>query len=191
MSEKLSFKISVMGDSGVGKSSILRRYVLGEFTGVDLATIGMASLKKEIPIRSSKAGREVTLTLNFVDIMGSHSLRELLQRAYFYGTHGVLAICDVTRPETLTGLPEWVEILERTTGKVPMVILANKADLSTEARVDKQRIDQVAAQFNCPAFMTSAKTGENIEEAMKTLLTAIIKKAQEQERKEEAEAAAE
>jgi small GTP-binding protein len=181
MSEKLSFKISVMGDSGVGKSSILRRYVLGEFTGVDLATIGMASLKKEIPIRSSKAGREVTLTLNFVDIMGSHSLRELLQRAYFYGTHGVLAICDVTRPETLTGLPEWVEILERTTGKVPMVILANKADLVEARHVQEGEVAGLAQSLGASYFMTSAKTGQNVEEAFKDLSRAILTLARPEE----------
>ncbi len=176
----LSLKISVMGDTGVGKSSILRRFVQGDFDERPVATIGVTILVKEIRPRLANTQTEVTLKLSFHDIMGSHSLRELLQRVYFYGAHGALAVCDVTRPETFSGLKAWLEILERVAGAIPVVILANKADLVSESKVAREQLEATASELGCPFFLTSAKTGENIREAMKALLSSILKRAEAQ-----------
>ncbi len=61
-------------------------------------------------------------------------------------------------------------------GRVPLVILGNKADLVDQARVTQAQLDAAAAEFDCPAFLTSAKTGRNVEEAVKALLLSMLKR---------------
>lgn len=176
MSDKWRLKICLVGDSGVGKSSLIRRYVFDEFDDRYISTLGAKASKKEIPFRSSKTGKEITIVLTVFDIMGSPSLRDLLKETYFNGVEGVLAICDVTRPETLENIGPWMEAVERVAGRVPMVLLGNKADMATGSRVPQAAIERVANMFGASYFLTSAASGLNVEKAFKTLMVAIVKR---------------
>ncbi len=176
MGEKWRIKICLVGDSGVGKSSLIRRYVNDEFDDRYISTLGAKASKKEIPFKSATTGKEITLIMTVFDIMGSPSLRDLLKETYFTGVEGVLAVCDVTRPETLENVGPWMEAVEKVAGKVPMVLLGNKSDLPNRARVTEESLARVASLFKSPWFVTSALTGANVEKAFKTLMVAIVKK---------------
>ncbi len=176
MAEKWRIKVCLVGDGGVGKTSLVRRYVLDQFDDRYVATLGAKAVKKEIPLKSPKTGKEVTIVLTIFDIMGSRALREVLQDTYFTGVEGVVAVCDVTRPETLSGLRDWMDSVEKVAGKVPMVLLGNKADLTGQAQVTGQQLEAAAVGFQCPYFLTSAKTGQNIEKSIRTLLVSMVKK---------------
>ncbi len=176
MPEVWRIKVCLVGDNGVGKTSIMRRFVLNEFDERYTATLGARAMKKEVRIKSQKTGKEVTFILTIFDIMGSRSFREVLQEAYFSGTQGVLAVCDVTRSETLSGLKGWMEAVEKVVGRVPMVIMGNKADLVDQARVTQAQLEAAGAEHDCPATLTSAKTGRNVEEAVKALLVSMLKR---------------
>jgi small GTP-binding protein len=176
VAEVWRIKVCLVGYNSVGKTSTLRRYVLNEFDERYIATLGATAMKKQVQLRSQKTGREVTFILNIFDIMGSRSFREVLQEAYFSGTQGSLAVCDVTRPETLEGLRQWIQAVDKVAGGVPLVILGNKADLVDKAKVTQAQLDAFAAEFDCPALLTSAKTGKNVEEAVKALLLSMLKR---------------
>ncbi len=169
-------KVCLVGDSGVGKTSILRRYVLNEFDDHYVATLGATAMKKQVQVRSEKTGKEVTFILNIFDTMGSRSFREVLQEAYFSGTQGSLAVCDITRPATLSGMRGWVEAVDKVAGRIPVVILGNKADLANQAKVNQAQLEATAAEYDCPTFLTSAKTGQNIEDAVKALLLSMLRR---------------
>ncbi len=176
MAEFWRIKVCLVGDNGVGKTSIMRRYVLNEFDERYTATLGARAMKREVQIRSQKTGREVTFILTIFDIMGSRTFREVLQEAYFTGTQGILAVCDITRPATLEGLRQWIEAVDKVAGSVPLVIMGNKADLVDQAKVTQAQLEATAGEFDSPALLTSAKTGQNVEEAVKALLLSMLKR---------------
>ena len=163
--EILKSKICLVGDSGVGKSSLIRRYVLNAFDESYAMTLGTHVSKKtvdiDLPVRDVRA----RIDLLIWDIMGQKGFRELLKDAYFYGARGILAVADVTRRATLFGLDDWIEGIESIAGDVPVFIVANKADLSDESEVDDREIAEVAEAFGSSFLRTSAKTGDHVEEA--------------------------
>ncbi len=176
MPEVWRIKVCLVGDNGVGKTSILRRYVLNEFDDHYVATRGATAMKKQVQLMSQKTGREVTFILNIFDIMGSRSFREVLQESYFSGTQGILAVCDITRPETFLGLRGWVEPVDKVAGRIPAVILGNKGDLVDQTRVTPIQLEAAAVLFDCPSFLTSAKTGQNVEGAVRALLLSMMRR---------------
>ena len=109
------------------------------------------------------------------DIMGQPSFREVLREAYFYGAQGAIAVCDITSKESLNELRYWVKAMVATTGEVPIVFLGNKCDLKDEMRVSEDEIDLFAKKHGSPSFLTSAKTGHNVERAFTTLVEMILK----------------
>jgi len=162
----------MVGDSAVGKTSLIKKFVLDIFDDAYITTIGTKITKRTT--KHMEGDREVTMDMMIWDIMGQTSFRSLLQDAYFYGTHGVIAVIDSTRPETLESIHEWVESIKQVVGDVPMVFVANKCDL--ERKVTKETLEKEIAKYNSESLFTSAKTGENVAEAFKCLGDAIIDK---------------
>ena len=161
MTPTVKAKVCLVGDKAVGKTSLVRRFVLDEFSDEYLNTIGAKTTKHEIPL--SEAGGEVLLQMTIWDIMGETSFRELLREAYFSGARGILAVCDITRPETLSNLETWVREVTDFAGPVPVVLLGNKADLTAEAAVRDLDLLAFAERHHAPWTFTSAKTGEGVE----------------------------
>lgn len=173
--ESRKLKICLVGDVGVGKTSLIRRYVLDVFDDKYIATIGTKVTKKEIQVKDPKTGAPTDLILLVWDIMGQPSFREVLREAYFYGAQGALAVCDVTGKESLGELRYWIKAMTATTGDVPIVFLGNKCDLKDEARVTHEELEVFAKKHDSPAFLTSAKTGYNVEVAFNTLVERILR----------------
>lgn len=167
-------KICLIGDVGVGKTSLIRRYVLDVFDDKYIATIGTKVTKKEIEVKDPRTGAPQKIMLLVWDIMGQPSFREVLREAYFYGAEGALAVCDVTSKESLGELRYWVKAMSATTGKIPIVFLGNKCDLREETRVPYQDLDIFAKKHDSPALLTSAKTGYNVEQAFITLVDKLL-----------------
>jgi len=168
--ETRKLKICLVGDVGVGKTSLITRYVLDVFDDKYIATIGTKVTKKEIEVKDPKTGAPQKIVLLIWDIMGQPSFREVLREAYFYGVEGAIAVCDVTSKESLGELRYWIKAMTATTGKVPIVFLGNKCDLRDETRVPYQDIEVFAKKHESPAMLTSAKTGYNVEQAFISLV---------------------
>jgi len=169
----LKAKVCLVGDNAVGKTSLVRRYVLDQFDDRYITTLGAKVTKKEIRVDDLKGGGAVAVDLTIWDIMGAPSFRELLREAYFHGAQGVLAVADLTRRDTLDHLPEWIDAVVRTVGPVPVVVAANKADLSDQTAYGPNEIETATKLSSSDGFLTSAKTGANVEAAFQRLATLV------------------
>ena len=172
--ETRKLKICLVGDVGVGKTSLIRRYVLDVFDDKYIATIGTKVTKKDVDVKNPTTGVQERVTLLIWDIMGQPSFREVLREAYFYGVQGSLAICDVTSKESLGELRYWIKAMTATTGKVPIVFMGNKCDLREETRIPFQDLEVFAKKSDSPAMLSSAKTGYNVEQAFQTLVEMML-----------------
>ena len=173
---RIMAKAVLVGDKAVGKTSLIRRYVTDQFDDRYLLTLGAKVTKKAEPVRIPEKGLDVSLELNVWDIMGQVGFRDLAKEAYFHGSRGILAVTDVTRKSTLDGIGSWIQAVNDVTGPVPMVLLANKKDLAAQAEVTPAQVASLVTDLGCPWFLTSAKTGENVEAAFRSLATDIVRK---------------
>ncbi len=165
-------KICLVGESGVGKTSLIKKYVLDIFDDKYITTIGTKVSKKSQTFEQGDTKTEMDMMI--WDIMGQSSFRVLLQDAYFYGAHGIIAVCDATRPETLEGIHSWIDSTKEIVGDVPIVFLANKSDLGDEVKIDKNMMEKELVKYGMPSMLSSAKTGESVEDAFDTLGKMII-----------------
>ncbi len=168
---KMKVKICLVGEGAVGKTCLIRRFIQDQFDDRYISTLGAKVSKKEIQVSGTNGGADIDMTI--WDIMGEKGFRELLKEAYFHGAQGVLAVCDITRKETLDDLDEWVAAVVKVTGNVPIEFLANKADLKNEVKVTEAEIREAAESYHAPYLYTSAKTGQNVEEAFARLARMI------------------
>ncbi len=165
----LKAKVCLVGDASVGKTSLARRYVLDQFADHYISTLGAKVTKKEVRLDDPKGGGPLVVDLTIWDVMGTPSFRELLREAYFRDAQGVLAVADLTRRGTLDDLPAWIEAVARTVGPVPAVVAANKADRTADAAYGEADAIHAAEAFEADVFVTSAKTGANVEAAFRRL----------------------
>ncbi len=169
-------KLCLAGASSVGKSSLIRRFVVNEFDDRYLATVGTKVSKTQVsvPVLGSDP---VMINLMIWDIMGQMGFRELLQEEYFQGAQGILAVVDVTRSSTLDDLYIWIDHIDRIVGPVPIVLAVNKVDLPHDKHMPEVNIRRFAHAFDCEVVRTSAKTGENVEEVFWRLSRFVINRA--------------
>lgn len=168
-------KVCLVGDIGVGKTSLIKRYVLDTFDDRYIATIGTKVTKKTVPCRWH--GEEARMDLVVWDIMGEKGFRQLLKESYFEGAQGVLAVCDLTRRDTLQDLYGWIDLVHANAGDVPFVFLGNKADLAPKVVVHESEMAAIAERHGAAWFLTSAKTGLNVEHAFSGLAERVVKTA--------------
>lgn len=170
----LKFKICLLGDGAVGKTSLIRRFVEDVFTDDYLLTIGTKTSKKRLIIKKPEYQRDINITLIIWDIMGQISFRKLLHPTYLKGARGAILVCDLTRKETLEHLDDWIDSLYVEGKTVPSVLVGNKSDLVDNHAFGKAELESVASVYDSPFYLTSAKTGEFVEEAFRTLTKRII-----------------
>lgn len=169
-------KICLIGEAAVGKTSLIRRYVLNEFDDKYITTLGAKVSKKEIGFDYPPKEFRVDMDMTIWDIMGEKGFRDLVKEAFFVGTRGVLAVCDLTRHDTLKELDDWVQSVFKVVGSIPVVYAVNKVDLKDEVLLmyGESEIEQATRAFDARYMYTSAKTGENVEKAFRELGEMII-----------------
>ncbi len=165
-------KICFVGDQGVGKTSLIRRFTQDTFSDDYVRTLGAVATKKSVTV-ADPAGAPVQVDLVILDIMGDRSFMQLFRDAYFSGAAAVLAVFDLTAPATLDALPEWIRGVRRTVGAVPVVAIGNKADLEGRASVSSSDVARVLGPLELDPVLTSAKTGQNVEAAFLRLATLV------------------
>lgn len=166
-------KVCLLGDPGVGKTSLIHRFVYDIFDDKYIATIGTKIVKKTVT-SPGPAGKEIHLTLLIWDITG-HKRHINIHPTYYEGGEGALVVCDITRPETLGNIPEWVSSFQRVVGKVPVILLINKCDMVDPALVNIGEVRNISNLFAAPFLFTSARTGENVEKSFLWLSKSLVK----------------
>ncbi len=164
-------KICLVGDVAVGKTSLIKRFVLESFEDRYVATVGTKVSKKTVQVQWK--GQPATMDLMVWDIMGEKGFRALLRDAYFEGAHGVIAVCDLTRKDTFYDLDNWIKMARKQVSDVPAVIWGNKADLGERRVVTEEELTRMGSILSAQTFLTSAKTGNGVNDAFQVLADAI------------------
>jgi small GTP-binding protein len=160
-------KILVLGDGEVGKTSLIRRFVVDKFDDKYVLTIGSKVTAKALQINMN--GTPIYLKLQIWDILGQKGYNKLYNST-FRGSKGVLLVADITRKDTLKSLENyWIPTIKKLIGKVPFIVLANKSDIRKGAEFDEKALKEFAGKYKAPFFNTSAKTGKNVEQAFHAL----------------------
>jgi len=164
--KRVKRKALLLGDGAVGKTSLVRKYVMDRFDDKYITTIGTKVTKKALEFRHKDGIVELTMML--WDILGQKGYTGI-QRSSYRGAEGIIFVCDATRPETLKSLEEyWIPEAASVVDGVPFVFAVNKSDLP-DGRISEGEIKAVAERHSAPYFFTSAKTGMNVEEMFKEL----------------------
>ncbi len=170
----MQLKVCVVGDREVGKTSLIQRYVFDTFSDAYHGTLGTKMHLLQF-VKEVAAEETVEADVALFDLMGEHSARDLFRDALFWGAHGFVAVCDVTRRDTFESLIGWVNVVRSIAGDVPYRILLNKADRLGELIVPREFLEFLRTAFpNVPYSLVSAKTGSEVERAMGLLLEAIV-----------------
>jgi small GTP-binding protein len=161
-----TFKIVLVGEPGVGKTSIIRRYIQGIFEENYKASVGTRIFSKDLDVN----GRHVTLSI--FEIGGQEKFR-LGENVLYKGADGVVVIFDITNASSFHVLDDWFAQIELNLGgRVPLVLVGNKYDLGGSRRVQKQEALNHALSHGAEYLESSAKTGKNI---MKLFYDIILK----------------
>ncbi len=187
MTEKLRVKgkICLLGDLAVGKTSLIRRYVLDSFEDKYITTIGTKVTKKRLNIEVPDKQKEVDLTLLVWDIMGQYQERlpttisqfnrYIPQQNYFFNAKGAIIVCDLTRRSTIKSNKVWITSLFEITGQIPIIIVGNKVDLTEKHELTMEDVKNLADDYNAPYYLTSAKTGQNVDKMFYTIGELLVK----------------
>lgn len=153
------FKLLIIGDSNVGKSSLLLRFADNSFTGSYITTIGV-----DFKIRTVEIDGE-RVKLQIWDTAGQERFRAVT-RSYYRGAAGALMVYDITRRSTYNHLSSWLTDARNLTNPNTVIILiGNKADLEAQRDVTYEEAKQFAEENGLLFLEASAKTGENVEDA--------------------------
>ncbi len=169
------FKIIVVGDYGVGKTTLITRFVDEKFREDYRPTLGVQFTKKDVMIN------EDMIELVIWDIAGQESYFEIRQRFYEQAS-GFFMVYDVTRLNSLKNLEKWYKDVTSHTGKIPCILIGNKIDLTEYIKVTREDVKKILENSNIEiskSIETSAKTGENVEDSFKTLTSLILDKYKE------------
>jgi small GTP-binding protein len=162
MARRFIKKVCMLGDPGVGKTSLIRRFVYDEFEDEYLETIGTKITRKEVNIK--KGNDEALVVLMIWDIVG-HKSPKAVPPSYYAGAEGVIVVCDLTRKETYEELDYWVDLLTAMHENIPIIFLGNKVDLKESRQISDEMMQKLAVSRERKYFYTSAKSGEGVEMA--------------------------
>lgn len=165
----LKSKICLVGGLAVGKTSLIRRFTLNVFDDQYRTTLGTKVTKKTIEATFAERGLIARVDMTIWDIMGQQGFQELLKEAYFHGARGILGVADLTRRASLIELGDWIAAVQSVAGYVPVLIAMNKSDLSALAQVNPDHISEFVGRFQSNYLGTSAKTGENVDDAFQKI----------------------
>jgi small GTP-binding protein len=171
----ISKKICLIGDFGVGKTSLIRRFVEGQFSDQYLSTVGVKISRKLVQVSDKITGNIQPLQLIIWDIEGSNKFKAIAP-SYFQGAKGVVIVGDLTVKETLNHLLEHIQNFLAVSPKSQIIIALNKSDLiEIEYLENIRKLYQFSEENHVLAtYITSAKTGDQVDEIFQVLAQALI-----------------
>ena len=155
-----TFNILLLGDSKVGKTSLIMRFSDNVYNPVHITTIGI-----DFKIKTVTLSNEKQIKLKIWDTAGQERFRTLTNN-YFKNAHGIIIAYDCTERKSYEGIKAWVEQIKNN-GKnsIPALILGNKCDLEDEKVVQEKEGRDTAKSYGMDFFETSSKTGYNVQES--------------------------
>ena len=164
----LLFKLILIGDSCVGKSNILLKYLKNQFNENSKTTIGVEFGTKNIIINNKR------IKIQIWDTAGQERYRSITS-AYYKGAKGALIVYDITRKNTFDNIDKWITDLKLNGDKnICIIILGNKSDLINKREINKNDGIKKAEMYKTAFLETSALNGDNISKAFDELIEQIV-----------------
>lgn len=166
----ISKKICLIGDFGVGKTSLIRRFVDRQFSDKYLSTVGVKISKKKVDLSEEKS-----VQLLVWDLEG-HTKFKAIAPSYLQGSSGAIITADVTRQETIDNMQERLELFLSVNPKGLAIFALNKADLIEAEKVVKllENVKENQPASVIAVYSSSAKTGENVDEMFQIISQKMI-----------------
>ena len=171
MSTKKSFlfKVLTAGDGGVGKTTLLHRYIHNTFVANTQMTLGVEFFTKELEFE------EADVMLQLWDFGGQEQFRFMLER-YALGAKGALILFDLTRYVTLESIEEWVRICRKGETNLPIIFIGSKLDLTEDIVISDEIALEIKEKYDFVDYIkVSSKTGENVEETFIKLAEIVLR----------------
>ena len=165
--EEIKFKILVLGDSSVGKTTLLLKYVDGYFPTLYVATIGVEFKTKKINVNG------IDITLQIWDTAGQERFRSVT-KSFLKGADGIIYVYDVTNKESFDNLKTWINTAEESITDFKKIIIGNKIDIEDKKKVSTEMLEKFCEKQNLKGLETSAKNGTNVNEMFELLTKMII-----------------
>ena len=156
----LEYKIILIGDSCVGKTAILRRYIYNIYEEAIISTLGISFAFKEVTLKNG-----IKIKLKLVDTAGQERFKSLAS-SYFKNANGVLFVFDISNLKSFKDIERWINIFEESNNRKDKVIkylIGNKDDLD-DKKIDQEMIDNFLKTYNYNFKKTSAKENFNIDD---------------------------
>ncbi len=170
-----SLRIMLVGEAAVGKSSIMYRYTMNSFSLNMLGTAGIDFKKKEVTVDDTK------IKIVLFDTAGQDRFRKIIKN-HCKGCNGIVVVYDISEDKSIERLSSWMDdIYENSDDGVEIMLVGNKRDIEPRQITEEQGLE-LGNKFKIPILETSAKTGDNIDEAFDLLIGNILKKDKEKEK---------
>ncbi|MFX1278452.1 MAG: Rab family GTPase [Promethearchaeota archaeon] len=160
---EMIFKIIVIGDPAVGKTSLLTNFCGDKFQYEYVPTVGVNITKEKVTVKNDM-GKDTNISLMVWDVAGQPQFY-MLHRPYFNGADGMILVYDVTRSSSFSNINNWYSTaVKYGLSGIPRILIGNKIDLKDEKKIILPMAEHLSQKLNAPFFETSALTGENVSE---------------------------
>ena len=167
---EMMIKVILIGDSAVGKTNIMSKYLKGEFMENSKATVGVEFGSKLFTIDNHKIKAQIWDT-------AGHEKYKAITGAYYKGSKGAFVVYDITRRDTFDSADKWINDLKASADpKINIILIGNKSDLDDKREVLKDQGEEKAKSFGCAFLETSALNGDNIDKGFEMMISEIFKK---------------
>jgi len=170
-SGEYAYKLILGGEGGVGKTSMVHRFVENSFLTDYKSTIGTSIMKKECEFE----GLNSKVRFVMWDLAGQAQFKRVRQ-SYISNAEAGILVYDVTRKDTFNSVESWQKEIQSVSPTISLILVGNKIDLTEDRVVSTEEGEEIAKKLNLSYIETSAKTGENINYAFKMLALQLIKK---------------
>lgn len=161
-------KFIIIGDSGTGKTCLLRQFLDGKFPRTSTHTLGVEFGCKKLTIGEKK------VKIQIWDTAGQERFRSVT-RSYYRGSAAAVVVYDVSRPETFSHVKDWLaDARGLASPGIAIAVVGNKADLKAERGVTREEAEIFGKEHHVPVAETSALTGQNVENVFTTLAETVL-----------------
>ncbi len=166
--EEKYMKIIIAGNASVGKTTLIKRYIEGQFIKGSKMTIGLDHYSKELFYSN------IFCKMQLWDLGGQDRFRYIVDFA-IKGAHGALLLFDITNYSSFISLDKWVKLLRTENKELPILLVATKSDLYNCSVVKNVLIPKIIERNNMYDYIeTSSKTGQNIDDVFQSIISNII-----------------
>ena len=171
---EMMFKVVLVGDSFVGKTNIMSRYLKNEFHEDSKATVGVEFGSKQFTIDGHSVKAQIW------DTAGQERYKAITS-AYYKGAKGAFIVYDITRKNSFESVERWVnDVISVADKKITIVLIGNKSDLEDQRQVTKEEAQDKANKLEIAFMETSAFSGDNLDKAFEMMMNEVYKKCHEE-----------